>query len=117
MHHTRRAEAQALNNDRVPERDQQHGSKTTSGGDIDIESYLEQAMARYHHYYHPNRLPVIPRSLFLPKSPDEVHIVVANSELAIERGDVDKALKILGRVPQASPAYVRVQVPVPLAIY
>lgn len=42
--------------------------------------------------------------------PDEVQIVVANSELAIERGDFDKALHILGNVPPESPAYVRVQV-------
>lgn len=37
--------------------------------------------------------------------------MVANSELAIERGDFDKALHILGDVPPESPAYVRVQVP------
>ncbi|CAM9895733.1 unnamed protein product, partial [Ectocarpus sp. 12 AP-2014] len=43
-------------------------------------------------------------------TPDEVQIVVANSELAIERGDFEKALKILGDVPPESPAYVRVQV-------
>lgn len=42
--------------------------------------------------------------------PDEVQIVVAHSELAIERGDFEKALKILGNVPPESPAYVRVQV-------
>lgn len=42
--------------------------------------------------------------------PDEVQIVVANSELAIERGDFDQALKILGDVSAESPAYVRVQV-------
>lgn len=42
--------------------------------------------------------------------PDEVQIVVANSELAIERGDFDKALNILGDVQPESPAYVRVQV-------
>ncbi len=44
------------------------------------------------------------------RRPDEVQIVVANSELAIERGDFDKALHILGDVPPESPAYVRVQV-------
>lgn len=50
--------------------------------------------------------------------PDEVQIVVANSELAIERGDFDKALLILGDVPPESPAYVRVQVPgIPYGLY
>lgn len=42
--------------------------------------------------------------------PDEVQIVIANSELAIERGDFEKALKILGDVTPDSPAYVRVHV-------
>lgn len=49
-------------------------------------------------------------SLLHGDRPDEVQIVVANSELAIERGDFDKALLILGNVPPESPAYVRVQV-------
>lgn len=43
--------------------------------------------------------------------PDEVQIVVANSELAIARGDFEEALKILGDVRSESPAYTRVQVP------
>ncbi|CAN0392522.1 unnamed protein product, partial [Pylaiella littoralis] len=42
-------------------------------------------------------------------TPDEVQIVVANSELAIERGDFDKALHILGDIPPESPSYVRLQ--------
>ncbi|CAM9525783.1 unnamed protein product, partial [Hapterophycus canaliculatus] len=42
-------------------------------------------------------------------TPDEVQIVVANSELAIQLGNFDKALHILGDVPPESPAYVRVQ--------
>lgn len=35
--------------------------------------------------------------------------MVANSQLAIERGELDKALKTLADVPRESPAYVRVQ--------
>ena len=42
--------------------------------------------------------------------------MVANSELAIERGDFDKALHVLGDVPPDSPAYVRVQVPLKRAL-
>lgn len=42
--------------------------------------------------------------------PDEVQIVIANSELAIETSDFDKAIAILQDVPPESPAYVRVQV-------
>ncbi|CAN0025429.1 unnamed protein product, partial [Sphacelaria rigidula] len=41
--------------------------------------------------------------------PDEVQIVIANSELAIETGDFDKAITILQDVPPQSPAYARVQ--------
>lgn len=37
--------------------------------------------------------------------------MVANSELAIARGDFEEALKILGDVRSESPAYTRVQVP------
>lgn len=46
----------------------------------------------------------------LGRRPDEIQIVVANSELAIEQGNVDKALNVLGNVSPESPAYVRVQV-------
>ncbi|CAM9140679.1 unnamed protein product [Discosporangium mesarthrocarpum] len=42
-------------------------------------------------------------------TPDEVQIVIANSELAIERGDFDKAIAVLGDVPKTSPSYVNVQ--------
>lgn len=42
--------------------------------------------------------------------PDEVQIVIANSELAIETGDFDKAIAILQDVRPESPAYVRLQV-------
>ncbi|CAM9202117.1 unnamed protein product [Laminaria digitata] len=42
-------------------------------------------------------------------TPDEVQIVVANSELAIARGDFEEALNILGDVRSESPAYTRVQ--------
>lgn len=57
------------------------------------------------------RLPPTPPTAHGSDRPDEVQIVVANSELAIARGDFDEALKILGDVRSESPAYTRVQVP------
>lgn len=37
-------------------------------------------------------------------------MVVANSELAIQKGDFETAIKVLADVPPESPAYVKVQV-------
>ncbi|CAM9312824.1 unnamed protein product [Choristocarpus tenellus] len=43
-------------------------------------------------------------------TPDQVQVVIANSQVAIERGDFDKAVAILNSVPKTSPAYISVQV-------
>lgn len=53
----------------------------------------------------------LPLMVYRIGRPDEVQIVVANSELAIARGDFEEALKILGDVRSESPAYTKVQVP------
>ncbi|CAK4097343.1 unnamed protein product [Aphanomyces euteiches] len=39
----------------------------------------------------------------------EVRVLVANSELAIKRGDFDNAIIMLNNVPQESPAYIKAQ--------
>ncbi|ETW10024.1 hypothetical protein H310_00424 [Aphanomyces invadans] len=39
----------------------------------------------------------------------EVRVLVANSELAIKRGDFDNAIVMLNNVPQESPAYIKAQ--------
>lgn len=44
------------------------------------------------------------------RRPDEVQVMVAKSELAIQNGDFDAAIKVLAGVPPESPAYARVQV-------
>ncbi|ETV87514.1 hypothetical protein, variant 1 [Aphanomyces astaci] len=42
-------------------------------------------------------------------TPQEVRVLVANSELAIKRGDFDNAIIMLNNVPQESPAYIKAQ--------
>lgn len=79
------------------------GSKTRHASREVVSSVAQNAP--------PPPTPLLPRTRpSYGGRPDEVQIVVANSELAIERGDFDKALRILGDVPPDSPAYVRVQV-------
>ncbi|CAM9839988.1 unnamed protein product, partial [Chrysoparadoxa australica] len=42
-------------------------------------------------------------------TPDEVRILIASSELAIRKNDLDKAIKILTTVPVSSPVYMQAQ--------
>jgi tetratricopeptide repeat protein 21B len=39
----------------------------------------------------------------------EVRVLVANSELAIKRGDFDAAIAMLSNVPHSSPAFTKAQ--------
>lgn len=40
---------------------------------------------------------------------EEVRVIVANSELAVKRGDVDAAVHMLNNVPPTSSAYAKAQ--------
>lgn len=47
--------------------------------------------------------------MFSRGTSQEVRVLVANSELAIKRGDYDAAIMMLSSVPASSPAYAKAQ--------
>jgi len=42
-------------------------------------------------------------------TPEEVRVVIANSEIAMKRGDTDAAIHMLGNIPPTSSAYTKAQ--------